>query len=75
MKCNWILILVACFTAFSLSAGGGSGTEPADDYVYVKKIYNNYDGDTFRAYLDNRSFHEPIRVLGVDTRNERPVRL
>ncbi|MEH6454782.1 MAG: thermonuclease family protein [Cocleimonas sp.] len=67
MKCNFVLILVACFTAFSVSAGGGSGTEPADDYVYVKQIHNNYDGDTFRAYLGKKTYHEPIRIVGVDT--------
>jgi micrococcal nuclease len=67
LKLNFILMLFACFSAFSVNAGGGSGTEPPDDNVYVKQIYNNYDGDTFRAYIGSKTYHEPVRILGVDT--------
>tara|TARA_R110002050_G_scaffold277536_1_gene423245 strand:- start:8236 stop:8703 length:468 start_codon:yes stop_codon:yes gene_type:complete len=73
----FVAIYSACTacTAFTAYAGGGSGTEPGDytpDRVenvtaIVNKIFNNYDGDTFRAYIDNNAYHEPVRIVGVDT--------
>tara|TARA_R110002033_G_scaffold135713_4_gene175384 strand:+ start:72061 stop:72495 length:435 start_codon:yes stop_codon:yes gene_type:complete len=67
MKCNPGLILILSLVAFAANAGGGSGTEIPDDQVKVKQIFNNYDGDTFRAYIGEQTYHEPIRIIGVDT--------